>query len=65
MNIKNFFYLLIIAFIVSCSPATQSNEDAAPDGYKMLLMGNSFLDHMQTILTLSLLKLILMSTLVL
>ena len=35
-------YLFIAAFIVSCSPATQSNEDAVPDGYKMLLMGNSF-----------------------
>jgi hypothetical protein len=53
MNIKNFFYLLIIAFIVSCSPATQSNEDAAPDGYKMLLMGNSFFrpyaDHLNSL----------------
>ena len=42
MNIKKNFFLLIITFIVSCSPATQSSEDAAPDGYKMLLMGNSF-----------------------
>jgi hypothetical protein len=53
MNIKIFFYLLIIAFIVSCSPATQSNEDAAPDGYKMLLMGNSFFrpyaDHLNSL----------------
>ena len=35
-------YLFIAAFIVSCSPATQSNEDVIPNGYKMLLMGNSF-----------------------
>ena len=35
-------YLFIAAFIVSCSPATQSNEDVIPYGYKMLLMGNSF-----------------------
>ena len=42
MNIKKNLYLLIITFIVSCSPATQSSEDVAPDGYKMLLMGNSF-----------------------
>ncbi|MEL1232178.1 MAG: hypothetical protein VXA26_12775, partial [Candidatus Neomarinimicrobiota bacterium] len=35
-------YLLITAFILSCSPATQSNKDVIPDGYKMLLMGNSF-----------------------
>ena len=42
MNIKKNLYLSIITFIVSCSPATQSSEDVAPDGYKMLLMGNSF-----------------------
>ena len=42
MNIKKNLYLLIITFIVSCSPATQSNENVIPDGYKMLLMGNSF-----------------------
>jgi hypothetical protein len=42
MNIKKNLYLLIITFIVSCSPATQSSEDVAPDGYKMLLMGHSF-----------------------
>ena len=42
MNIKKNLYLLIITFIVSCSPTTQSSEDVAPDGYKMLLMGNSF-----------------------
>ena len=53
MNIKKNLYLLIITFIVSCSPATQSNEDVAPDGYKMLLMGNSFFkpyaDHLNTL----------------
>jgi hypothetical protein len=53
MNIKIFFYLLIIAFIVSCSPTTQSNEEATPSGYKMLLMGNSFFrpyaDHLNTL----------------
>ena len=32
MNIKKNLYLLIIAFIVSCSPTTQSNEDVTPDG---------------------------------
>jgi hypothetical protein len=42
MNIKKNLYLLIITFIVSCSPTTQSSEDVAPDGYKMLLMGHSF-----------------------
>tara|TARA_B100001094_G_C17995331_1_gene702372 strand:- start:74 stop:961 length:888 start_codon:yes stop_codon:yes gene_type:complete len=53
MNIKKNLYLLIITFIISCSPATQSNEDVAPDGYKMLLMGNSFFrpyaDHLNTL----------------
>ena len=53
MNIKKNLFLLIITFIVSCSPATQSNEDVAPDGYKMLLMGNSFFrpyaDHLNTL----------------
>ena len=53
MNINFFFYLLIIAFIVSCSPTTQSNEEATPSGYKMLLMGNSFFrpyaDHLNTL----------------
>ena len=53
MNIKKNIFLLIITFIVSCSPATQSNEDVAPDGYKMLLMGNSFFrpyaDHLNTL----------------
>ena len=42
MNIKKNLYLLIITFIVSCSPTTQSNEEATVNGYKMLLMGNSF-----------------------
>ena len=53
MNIKKNLYLLIITFIISCSPATQSNEDVAPDGYKMLLMGHSFFrpyaDHLNTL----------------
>ena len=30
-------YLFIAAFIVSCSPATQSNEDVVPDTYVQLL----------------------------
>lgn len=42
MNIKKNLYLLIITFIVSCSPTTQSNEEVTVNGYKMLLMGNSF-----------------------